>query len=434
MKSVLFGCFKSQLPLKTPKEKIRDSTKNSGGSGFQRLSLSEFSSTPGSSLSLSANDISNSLLGSNLHIFTLQELQKITNSFSSSNFLGEGGFGAVHKGFIDDKMKPGLKAQPIAVKLLDLDGLQGHREWLSIRLIIDNFGIQFVANQIFITIAEYGAALPWGARMKIALGAAKSLAFLHDSEKPVIYRNFKTSNILLDVDYTAKLSDFGLAKDGPEGDETHVSTRVMGTHGYAAPEYVMTGHLTTMSDVYSFCVVLLEILTGRRAVDKSRGPREHNLVEWARPQLNNPRKLDYIIDPRLDGQYSSKGAQKIAALAYQCLSHHPKPRPSMSNVVKILESLQNFNDMPIAPFVYIVLDETVKKDLEKIEPEQKKEIKDENRQTQRQNGQRHRIRTPRARTGTVYTESNLRTHLKSRLSPDQKENQNKENQVKDESI
>ncbi|KAI3887046.1 hypothetical protein MKX03_025620 [Papaver bracteatum] len=456
MKSFLFGCFKSQLPLKTPKKKIRDSTKSSGGSGFQRLSLSEFSSTPGSPLSLSANDISNSLLGSNLHIFTLQELQKITNNFSSSNFLGEGGFGAVHKGFIDDKMKPGLKAQPIAVKRLDLEGLQGHREWLAEVILLGQLRhpnlVKLIGyccedehrvlvyeymprgsleNHLF---RKYGAALPWGARMKIALGAAKGLAFLHDSEKPVIYRDFKTSNILLDADYTTKLSDFGLAKDGPEGDETHVSTRVMGTHGYAAPEYVMTGHLTAMSDVYSFGVVLLEILTGRRAVDKSRGPREHNLVEWARPQLNNPRKLDYIIDPRLDGQYSSKGAQKIAALAYQCLSHHPKPRPSMSNVVKILESLQNFNDMPIAPFVYIVPVETVKKALENKEPEQKKENKDENRQTQRQNGQRHRIRTPRARTGTVYTESNVRTHLKSRLSPDQKENQNKENQIKDESI
>ncbi|MCL7049202.1 hypothetical protein MKW94_001184 [Papaver nudicaule] len=454
MKSFLFGCFKSQLPLKAvPKKKIRDSTKNnSGGNGFQRLSISDLSN-PGSPLSLSATDISNSLLGTNLHIFTLQELQKITNSFSSSNFLGEGGFGPVHKGFIDDKMKPGLKAQPIAVKLLDLEGLQGHREWLAEviflgqlrhpnlvkligyccedehRLLVYEYMPRgSLENHLF---RKYGAALPWGARMKIALGAAKGLAFLHDSEKPVIYRDFKTSNILLDADYTTKLSDFGLAKDGPEGDETHVSTRVMGTHGYCAPEYIMTGHLTAMSDIYSFGVVLLEILTGRRAVDKSRGPREHNLVEWARPQLNNPRKLDSIIDPRLDGEYSTKGAQKVAALAYQCLSHHPKPRPSMSNVVKILESLQNFNDMPIGPFVYIVPVETEKKDLEKKQPEQKQENKDQNnRQTQRQNGQRHRIRTPRARTGTVYTESNVRTQLKtSSLNPDQKENQNKENKV-----
>ncbi|XP_040369210.1 probable serine/threonine-protein kinase PIX7 [Rosa chinensis] len=109
--------------------------------------------------------------------------------------------------------------------------------------------------------------LPWSIRMKIALGAAKGLAFLHEeAERPVIYRDFKTSNILLDADYNAKLSDFGLAKDGPEGDKTHVSTRVMGTYGYAAPEYVMTGHLTSWSDVYSFGVVFKAM---GRAINKT---------------------------------------------------------------------------------------------------------------------------------------------------------------------
>lgn len=155
-------------------------------------------------------------------------------------------------------------------------------------------------------------------------------------------------------DYNAKLSDFGLAKDGPEGEETHVSTRVMGTQGYAAPEYVMTGHLTSMSDVYSFGVVLLEMLTGRRSVDKSRAGREQNLVEWARPMLNDPRKLSRIMDPRLEGQYSETGATKAAHLAYQCLSHRPRSRPSMSAVVHILEPLQHFQDLPLGPFVYTV--------------------------------------------------------------------------------
>lgn len=98
----------------------------------------------------------------------------------------------------------------------------------------------------------------------------KGTGFPSRRRKPVIYRDFKASNILLDSDYRAKLSDFGLAKDGPEGDDTHVSTRVMGTHGYAAPEYIMTGHLTSKSDVYSFGVVLLELITGRRAMDKKR--------------------------------------------------------------------------------------------------------------------------------------------------------------------
>nr|GME04653.1 probable serine/threonine-protein kinase PBL17 [Ipomoea batatas] len=184
------------------------------------------------------------------------------------------------------------------------------------------------------------ATLTWSRRMKIALDAARGLAFLHGADRPVIYRDFKTSNILLDEDFNAKLSDFGLAKDGPMGDQTHVSTRVMGTYGYAAPEYVMTGHLTARSDVYGFGVVLLEMLIGRRAMDKSRPSREHNLVEWARPLLTHSKKLFRILDPRIEGQYSNKTAMKVANLAYQCLSQNPKGRPVMSQVVGILEALQ----------------------------------------------------------------------------------------------
>ncbi|KAF8389492.1 hypothetical protein HHK36_026187 [Tetracentron sinense] len=142
------------------------------------------------------------------------------------------------------------------------------------------------------------------------------------------------------LDYNAKLSDFGLAKDGPMGDQTHVSTRVMGTYGYAAPEYVMTGHLTARSDVYGFGVVLLELLIGRKAMDKSRPSREHNLAEWARPLLIHGRKLVRILDPRMEGQYSIRAAKKVANLAYQCLGQNPKGRPTMSQVVEILETFQ----------------------------------------------------------------------------------------------
>ncbi|KAJ0030217.1 hypothetical protein Pint_13915 [Pistacia integerrima] len=189
-------------------------------------------------------------------------------------------------------------------------------------------------------LRRVGCTLTWSKRMKIALHAAKGLAFLHGAERSIIYRDFKTSNILLDLDFNAKLSDFGLAKDGPMGDQTHVSTRVMGTYGYAAPEYVMTGHLTARSDVYGFGVVLLEMLLGRRAVDKSRPSREHNLVEWARPLLNHNKKLLRILDPRMEGQYSVRTAMKVANLAYQCLSQNPKGRPVMSQVVELLESVQ----------------------------------------------------------------------------------------------
>ncbi|KAH7425490.1 hypothetical protein KP509_11G056900 [Ceratopteris richardii] len=192
-------------------------------------------------------------------------------------------------------------------------------------------------------------ALPWNARMKIALAAAKGLDFLHsggpNGSKPVIYRDLKASNILLGQDYTAKLSDFGLAKDGPEGDKSHVSTRVMGTYGYAAPEYVLTGHLTTMSDVYSFGVVLLEILSGKRAMDKTRPVGQHNLVEWCRPYLSDGNKLFKVMDTRLDGQYSIKGSQTAGKLAHRCLNRDPKRRPKMAEIVDILEQIQNLKDM-----------------------------------------------------------------------------------------
>ncbi|KAJ7979240.1 Kinase-like protein [Quillaja saponaria] len=369
LKSILPSCYKGVYPSPKPQKVKRIAA---GQASFQRISISDLSN-PSSTLS---EDLSISLAGSNLQVFTLAELKLITQNFSSSNFLGEGGFGPVHKGFIDDKLRPGLKAQPVAVKLLDLDGTQGHKEWLTeviflgqLRhahlvkligycceeehrmLVYEYMPRGSLENQLF---RRYSVSLPWSTRMKIALGAAKGLLFLHETDKPVIYRDFKASNILLDSDYTAKLSDFGLAKDGPEGDETHVSTRVMGTHGYAAPEYVMTGHLTAMSDVYSFGVVLLELLTGRRSVDKSRPPREQNLTEWARPMLNDPRKLSRIMDPRLEGQYSELGARKAAALAYLCLSHRPKQRPTMSTVVKTLEPLKDFVDIPIGTFVYVV--------------------------------------------------------------------------------
>lgn len=130
--------------------------------------------------------------------------------------------------------------------------------------------------------------------MKIALGAAKGLEYLHDrANPPVIYRDLKSSNILLDSDYNAKLSDFGLAKLGPTGDKTHVSSRVMGTYGYCAPEYQRTGQLTVKSDVYTFGVVMLELITGRRAIDTMRSGKEQNLVEWV-SLMTKKIKMDFF--------------------------------------------------------------------------------------------------------------------------------------------
>jgi len=129
--------------------------------------------------------------------------------------------------------------------------------------------------------------LSWNTRMKIAVGAARGIEYLHSTANPpVIYRDLKSANILLDKEFSPKLSDFGLAKLGPVGDRTHVSTRVMGTYGYCAPEYAMSGKLTVKSDIYCFGVVLLELITGRKAIDLGQKQGEQNLVTWVRNLLN----------------------------------------------------------------------------------------------------------------------------------------------------
>lgn len=252
-------------------------------------------------------------------------------------------------------------------------------------LVYEYMSGESLEKHLFKTV---NGSLPWMTRMKIALGAAKGLAFLHDADPPVIYRDFKASNILLDLDYNTKLSDFGLAKDGPQGDATHVTTRVMGTHGYAAPEYIMTGHLTAKSDVYSFGVVLLELLSGRKSVDRSRRPREQSLVDWARPYLKWADKLYKVMDPALECQYSCQGAEVAALVAYKCLSENPKSRPTMREVVKALEPVLGMDDFfPVGPFVFTVIVEDEKVVNMKVEVEEKKN-------THQNHQDRHRQKYP----------------------------------------
>ncbi|XP_021804311.1 probable serine/threonine-protein kinase PBL23, partial [Prunus avium] len=182
--------------------------------------------------------------------------------------------------------------------------------------------------------------LDWDTRMKIAAGAAKGLEYLHEqANPPVIYRDFKASNILLDENFSPKLSDFGLAKLGPTGDKTHVSTRVMGTYGYCAPEYALTGQLTTKSDIYSFGVVFLEIITGRRVIDNNRPTEEQNLVTWAQPLFKDRRKFTLMADPLLEDKYPMKGLYQALAVAAMCLQEEAATRPLISDVVTALEYL-----------------------------------------------------------------------------------------------
>ncbi|KAG9454687.1 hypothetical protein H6P81_007591 [Aristolochia fimbriata] len=351
-----------------PNSKYVSGDRNGLSSSSSKVSAASGPPTP-----RSEGEILNS---SNLKSFSFSELKSATRNFRPDSVLGEGGFGSVFKGWIDEHSfaatKPGT-GLVIAVKKLNQDGYQGHKEWLAEvnylgqlyhpnlvklvgycleddhRLLVYEFMPRGSLENHLFRRGSYFQPLSWNLRMKVALGAAKGLAFLHSAEIKVIYRDFKTSNVLLDSSYNAKLSDFGLAKDGPTGDKSHVSTRVMGTYGYAAPEYLATGHLTTKSDVYSFGVVLLEMLSGRRAVDKNRPSGEHNLVEWARPYLTHKRKVYRVLDSRLEGQYSLAGAQRAALLALQCLSTESKFRPTMEEVVKVLEQLQESKDVGRSP-------------------------------------------------------------------------------------
>uniref|UniRef100_A0A0E0QQC0 non-specific serine/threonine protein kinase n=1 Tax=Oryza rufipogon TaxID=4529 RepID=A0A0E0QQC0_ORYRU len=292
-------------------------------------------------------------VASQLRKFAFNDLKCATRNFRPESILGEGGFGCVFKGWIEENgtapMKPGT-GLTVAVKTLNHDGLQGHKEWVAevdflgnlhhpnlVRLI--GYCVEDDQRLLVYEFMPRGSLdnhlfrrslpLPWSIRMKVALGAAKGLAFLHEeAERPVIYRDFKTSNILLDADYNAKLSDFGLAKDGP------------------------VGHLTSKSDVYSFGVVLLEMMSGRRSMDKNRPNGEHNLVEWARPLLGERQRFYKLIDPRLEGNFSVKGAQKAAQLARACLNRDPKARPLMSQVVEVLKPLLNLKDMASSSYFY----------------------------------------------------------------------------------
>jgi pto-interacting protein 1 len=187
-----------------------------------------------------------------------------------------------------------------------------------------------------------GPVLDWMTRVKIALGAAKGLEYLHEhASPPVVHRDIKSSNVLLDDKLNAKIGDFNIASLAPDAASRLQSTRVLGTFGYHAPEYAMTGQLTAKSDIYSFGVVLLELLTGRKPVDHKMPRGQQSLVTWATPRLTED-KVKQIMDPKLNGDYPTKAVAKMAAVAALCTQYEADFRPKMSVVVKGLTSLLNY--------------------------------------------------------------------------------------------
>lgn len=295
-----------------------------------------------------------------LQVFTFKQLHSATGGFGKSNVVGHGGFGLVYRGVLHAGRK-------VAVKLMDRAGKQGEEEFkVEVELLSrlrspyllallgycsdSNHKLlvyEFMANgglqEHLYPISgsnSVSSRLDWETRLRIALDAAKGLEYLHEHvSPPVIHRDFKSSNILLDKNFHAKVSDFGLAKLGSDKAGGHVSTRVLGTQGYVAPEYALTGHLTTKSDVYSYGVVLLELLTGRVPVDMKRASGEGVLVSWALPHLTDREKVVQIMDPALEGQYSMKEVIQVAAIAAMCVQPEADYRPLMADVVQSLVPL-----------------------------------------------------------------------------------------------
>ncbi|XP_022152407.1 probable serine/threonine-protein kinase PBL28 [Momordica charantia] len=296
-------------------------------------------------------------------VFTLREMEEATCSFSDDNLLGKGGFGRVYRGTL-------RSGEVVAIKKMELPAFkeaEGEREFrvevdILSRLehpnLVSLIGYCADGKHRFL-VYEYmhkgnlqqhlnglgtgEAKMDWEGRLKVALGAAKGLAYLHSSSAagmPIVHRDFKSTNILLDSNFDAKISDFGLAKFMPEGQESHVTARVLGTFGYFDPEYTSTGKLSLQSDVYAFGVVLLELLTGRRAVDLNQGPNDQNLVVQVRHILNDRRKLRKVIDPEMSrSSYTMESIVIFANLASRCVRTESSERPTMAECVRELQMI-----------------------------------------------------------------------------------------------
>ncbi|XP_021815793.1 probable leucine-rich repeat receptor-like protein kinase At5g49770 [Prunus avium] len=286
-------------------------------------------------------------------LFSFEELQKYTNGFSEANDVGAGGYGKVYRGILPT-------GQMVAIKRAKRDSMQGGPEFTAeVELLSRVHHKNLVSLVGFcleqgeqILVYEYvpngdlldslsgksGIRLDWLKRLKIILGAARGLAYLHElANPPIIHRDIKSNNILLDKDLTAKVADFGLSKSMADSGTDHVTTQVKGTMGYLDPEYYMTQQLTEKSDVYSFGVVMLELITARRPIEQ--GKYIVRVVQMAMDKTKDLYNLQEVLDPYIGLGTELKGLEIFVDLAMSCVEESQDKRPRMGEVVKVIEKI-----------------------------------------------------------------------------------------------
>ncbi|KAI4324689.1 hypothetical protein MLD38_030153 [Melastoma candidum] len=248
-------------------------------------------------------------------IFSLKELHSATNNFNYDNKLGEGSFGSVYWGQLWD-------GSQIAVKRLKV--------WSN------KAEMEFAVEVEILARHSAECLLDWKRRMNIAIGSAEGITYLHHHATPhIIHRDIKASNILLDSDFNARVADFGFAKFIPDG-ATHVTTRVKGTLGYLAPEYAMLGKASESCDVYSFGILLLELASGKKPLEKLDATTKRTITDWALP-LACERKFAELADPRLKSDYSEEDLKRVILVALVCTQNQPEKRPTMLEVLELLK-------------------------------------------------------------------------------------------------
>lgn len=282
--------------------------------------------------------------------YSSKDIIKKLETLNDEHIIGAGGFGTVYKLAMDDgnlfalkrivKMNEGFDR--FFERELEILGSIKHRYLVNLRgycnsptskLLIYDF---LSGGSLDEALHERSEQLDWDARLNIIMGAAKGLAYLHHDCSPrIIHRDIKSSNILLDGNLEARVSDFGLAKL-LEDEESHITTIVAGTFGYLAPEYMQSGRATEKTDVYSFGVLVLEVLSGKRPTDASFIEKGLNIVGWLNFLVTEDRQRD-IVDPQCEG-VQAESLDALLTVAIQCVSSSPEDRPTMHRVVQLLES------------------------------------------------------------------------------------------------